>query len=185
MKTACLLCVVIGCAVLAHGASRIASPGQASQQTPAPSAANDSSRDSGHAPATGKGGGRADGKFSDGQRAGSLISGRSRPGRHVGQDKPISPVLIPNRSEHSASGGTANIQPGSGQAGRAAKGGLTQNEAAGKFLPIRSGAARTTAPSLNNVARYRGVNPPAIGGAVSSRRTNVGSINGTGMHRKP
>ena len=184
MKTACLLCVVFGGAVLAHGPSRIASPGQASQQRPAASAANDRSRDSGHAPATGKGGGRADGKFSDGQRARSLISGGGSHGGPVSLGKPRRPEVMRNHPERPPSGGNAVVQPDSDRVGRAAEGGLIQNKTAGKFMPVRSVGVRTTAPLLNNVRR-RSLNPAAIGGPAKSKPENTAAINGTEMHRKP
>ena len=68
----------------------------------------------------------------------------------------------------------------------AEKGGLSQMQAANEALGIRArGAAiRPSAPSLVSV-RHRGANPPAIGGAANSLRTNSSRISGTGMHRKP
>jgi hypothetical protein len=75
--------------------------------------------------------------------------------------------------------------PGSDKFGRAAKGGLIQNETVNKALAVRTpSVVRPTVPSFNNV-RHRGPNPAVIGGSTNSNRRNNGTINGTHMNRRP
>ncbi len=101
---------------------------------------------------------------------------------------------LPISRRRSIPGNAANLhQPGSGNSGAAAKGGLIQNETASKAMPVRPpGTVRPTAatlnPSLNNV-RHRGPNPAVVGGlaggSANLHSSNTGAINGTHMHRKP
>jgi len=103
------------------------------------------------------------------------------------------PKQLPNGRKRSTPGNAANLhQPGSGNSGAAAKGGLIQNETASKAMPVRPpGTVRPTAATLNplNNVRHRGPNPAVVGGSAGGsanlHSSNTGAINGTRMHRKP
>lgn len=96
------------------------------------------------------------------------------------------PKQIPNGQRRSPSESVLSPhQPGAVQPAGTEKGSLTKTESANEAQGIRQrGAIRPTTLSLASV-RHRGANPPAIGGTAISGRTNNGTINGTGMHRKP
>jgi hypothetical protein len=100
---------------------------------------------------------------------------------------------LPDSRKRSIPGNSANLhQPGSGNSGTAAKGGLVQNETASNAMPARPpGTVRPTAATLNlspNNVRHRGPNSAVVGGSAggsANLNSNIGAINGTRMHRKP
>jgi len=72
--------------------------------------------------------------------------------------------------------------------GGATKGGSIRNESTDRALPVRPTSVRSSVASLKPLpdnVRHRGANPAVVSGSASSRNSNTGAINGTGMHRRP
>lgn len=95
------------------------------------------------------------------------------------------PKHVPNERERPISQRVVSHQMDVIRPAHPEKDGVTQIGAVNKALGIRrSNPVRPVTQSFASV-RHRGANPPAIGGAANSLRTNSARISGTGMHRKP
>jgi hypothetical protein len=95
------------------------------------------------------------------------------------------PKHVPNERERPTSQLVVSHQMDVIRPAHPEKEGITQIGAVNKALAIRqSNPVRPVTKPIASV-RYRGTNPPTIGGAANSLRTNSARISGTGMHRKP
>jgi len=50
---------------------------------------------------------------------------------------------------------------------------------------VRPPRAVSRPSTLSNTVRHHGTNSPTVGGATNAKAVNAGTINGTGVHRKP
>jgi hypothetical protein len=188
MKTTCLTFAVIGWAALMSGTGYASSFAPASRQTSAAGAAKPTSatpHNSQHFAPSADGKSRRDSQPSEEQRSlhGSVRNHNLSHGNPAGTPRSLQ---VPNGHGSSASQSvesphqTGVIRPVSPE-----KAGLIETGAVNKALGFREN--RTIRPVTQSLAsiRHRGANPPAIGGATNSGRTNSATINGTGMHRKP
>lgn len=156
MKTAGLVLLAIGCAVLMQGASSAAPSGQGSSKRPA-NAISDHKQDS-HAAAAGVPHTRARGTNSNRSKRLSMNQERSTPARSMNQSGASRSDVTKQAFMHH---GTMN-----------------------SGLPVRPPTVVSPAVlSLGN-ARHGGPNPPILGGPANSNTGTSGGINGTGMKRR-
>ena len=188
MKTAGLVFMMIGCAVLMYGTS-YAAPSEPAAQHGSSASSADTATNRPHgahaAPADGRKH-RAGEKPSGEQPRNRRASDKNHPPTQASLSKANHPDRIPSGQEHSASGDARNLhEPGSDKPAGAAKPGVIQSKIAKNTPPVRpSSVVRPTAPSLDNV-RHRSPNSAVVGGSASSATRNAGAINGTRMNRKP
>ncbi len=179
--------LTIGSAALINGTGYAASSGPASQQASpdiAVKATSGTPHRSQHVAGSADRKGERDARTSEQRSLRSLVKNRTLSQESL--TRVNRPKQIPNSERRStpasvmSSHRTSPVLPaGTG------RGGFTQSGAANTppAIPQRV-AIRQTKPLFASL-RHRGANPPAIGGAANSVRTNSGTVNGTTMHRKP
>lgn len=188
MKTACVLLLAISYAALGRGTAYGARSDSGSQPPSSVTHANTVSvhpRDDAHAPA-------ADGKRQTHEKPSNkqpdhrLASDKGKLGNSSGVTNPNRPKQSAIEGKRSAGGNSANLrQPDRTRSGDAAKEALMLNKTVSNAVPVRQpSVAPHTRPAPNN-QRHRDPNPAVIGGPMTAKAGNTGTINGTRMNRRP
>jgi hypothetical protein len=136
--------------------------------------------DSGRAATVGDGKHSTDVKVSEEQRGHGPMTKLNRPPIHANLAKVNHPAQLPNSRLHPF----PLRPPDSFQPVGAARGGWVPNGTFHVASPVRmASVGNSTVPAVNSV-RHRSPNPAVVGGALSTRVTNTGVINGTRMDHK-
>jgi hypothetical protein len=185
MKRLSLISMIIVCALVAAGTDRASQPEPRSAASPSSDRGHgihkthhvevDKGKPQPYTKAVEKLKGERD-TAEQGQPHAGAISSQSKLPPQAANGRPSAPQ--PNSANAS--------QPAQNRAGPVANGApRLQDQPAHVALPVRPPMMFSPAATSHDDARHRGANPPALGGAATSKATNTASIGGSTMHRKP